>query len=96
MVAQAAKLGIKGAQAGFNAAGRARDIARNRELAEALTRRQGEQLDALLEAIGARQAAERMAGGVGRAAQIGTTAATVSQADRAKAYVPFGFLPAVR
>ncbi|MGU3476391.1 hypothetical protein [Methylobacterium sp. D48H] len=96
LAAQAAKLGIKGAQAGFNAAGRARDIARNKELAEALTRRQGEQLDALLEAIGARQAAERMASGVRRAAQIGTTAATVSQADRAKAYVPFGFLPAVR
>ena len=96
LAAQAAKLGIKGAQAGLNAAGRARDIARNKELAEALTRRQGEQLDALLEAIGARQAAERMASGVGRAAQIGTTAATVSQADRAKAYVPFGFLPALR
>ncbi|MBP2495302.1 hypothetical protein ABID82_002366 [Methylobacterium sp. PvP062] len=96
LAAQAAKLGIKGAQAGLNAAGRARDIARNKELAEALTRRQGEQLDALLEAIGARQAAERMASGVGRAAQIGTTAATVSQADRARAYVPFGFLPAVR
>lgn len=96
LAAQAAKLGIKGAQAGLNAAGRARDIARNKELAEALTRRQGEQLEALLEAIGARQAAERMASGVGRAAQIGTTAATVSQADRAKAYVPFGFLPARR
>ncbi|MEE7449422.1 hypothetical protein MRF4_17295 [Methylobacterium radiotolerans] len=96
LAAQAARLGVKGVQAGLNAAGRSRDIARNRELAEALTRRQGEQLDALLEAIGARQAAERMASGVGRAAQIGTTAATVSQADRAKAYVPFGFLPALR
>ncbi|AYO85325.1 hypothetical protein [Methylobacterium brachiatum] len=96
LAAQAARLGIKGAQAGINAAGRSRDLARNRQLAEALTQRQGEQLNALLEAIGARQAAERMAGGVGRAAQIGTTAATVSQAERAKAYVPFGFLPARR
>ncbi|MBY0251266.1 MAG: hypothetical protein K2X54_07780 [Methylobacterium organophilum] len=96
LIAQGLRLSGKAAQAGLNAAGRERDIARNKQLAEALTRRQGEQLDALLEAIGARQAAERIASGVGRAAQIGTTAAIVSQADRAKAYVPFGFLPAIR
>ncbi len=86
----------KGAKAVLNAMGRERDVARNREIADALTRRQGEDLDRLLAAITARAAAERAASGAGRAAQIGAQAGLVSQADRAKDYLPFGLVPAFR
>lgn len=92
----AAAYAVKGAKAAANAAGRERDLARNRELADALVQQQGEQLDRLLAAIMARQEAERAAVGVGRAAQIGTQAATMSQADRVRAHLPFGLVPAFR
>lgn len=92
----AAAYAVKGAKAAANAVGREKDLARNREMADALVQRQGDQLDRLLAAIIARQEAERGAVGVGRAAQLGTQAATLSQADHLRGYVPFGFVPALR
>ena len=94
--ALAAKAGIQGARAGVNAVGRGRDLARNAELADAVTAQQGEYLERLLAAITAREVAARGGVAAGRAAQIGTQAGVVSQADRLRGHLPFGFVPALR
>lgn len=87
----AAAYGIKGLKLAASAEGRARDIARNRQLAEAVTTREGEMLERLLAAITARTEAERLAAQIGSAAGTTTNAAVRSQSERVRPYVPFGF-----
>lgn len=76
------------ARAGINAAGQAADIARNRQLADAVTLTQGERLDALLAALDARGAMQRRAAALGDLAARGGQAALLSQSDRARPYFP--------
>jgi hypothetical protein len=83
-LAQAARAG----KALVNAAGREADVARNRDLARAVTLNQGEALDRLLNAIQARSVIAQRAAGVGALAGRGTQALTLSQGDRASPYLP--------
>jgi hypothetical protein len=87
----AAAHGIKGLRLAASAEGRARDIARNRQLAEAVTAREGDYLERLLAAIGARAEAERLSAQIGSAAGTTTNAVVRSQGERGRPYVPFGF-----
>ena len=79
-----------------SSAGRQADIARNQQLARAVTMAPGDQLDALLTAIQRRGQMMQQVGAVGNAARIGAQAAAISQADRAGPYLPTAFpaLPA--
>ena len=79
-----------------SSAGRQADIARNQQLAQAVTMSPGDQLDALLTAIQRRGQMMQQVGAAGNAVRIGTQAATISQADRARPYLPAAFpvLPA--
>jgi hypothetical protein len=82
------------ARAGVNAAGQAADVARNRQLAEAVTLTQGDRLNMLLNAIEARGAMQQRAAALGNAAGRGAQAALVSQSERARPYFPAA-LPAL-
>ncbi|WP_267427366.1 hypothetical protein [Methylobacterium sp. GC_Met_2] len=82
------------ARAGVNAAGQAADVARNRQLAEAVTLNQGDRLDLLLNAIEARGRMQERAAALGNVAARGGQAALLSQADRARPYLPTA-LPAL-
>ena len=86
--ALAGKVGLGGLKLAVSAAGRQADLVRNQELARAVTMNPGEQVNQLLEMIQRRGELLRQAGGYGDAARIGTQAATVSQADRARPYFP--------
>lgn len=91
MTALGAKAAIKGGKLAVSAAQRQADLARNQQLAQAVTSREGEMLDRLLAAITARAEAERVAGHIGNAANFGTNALVRSQSERARPYIPFGF-----
>jgi hypothetical protein len=84
------------AKAGINAVGKSADIARNRELADAVTMTQGDRLNALLAAIEARGVTQQRAAALGNMAARGGQAALLSQSDRARPYLPAAFpaLPA--
>ena len=82
------------ARAGVNAAGQAADVARNRQLAEAVTLNQGDRLDMLLNAIEARGRMQERAAALGNVAARGGQVALLSQADRARPYLPTA-LPAL-
>ncbi|MCJ2140431.1 hypothetical protein [Methylobacterium sp. E-066] len=92
-LAQASRL----AKAGINAAGKSADVARNRELADAVTMTQGDRLNALLAAIEARGVTQQRAAALGNMAARGGQAALPSQADRVRPYLPAAFpaLPAL-
>ncbi|SFM62633.1 hypothetical protein [Methylobacterium pseudosasicola] len=76
------------ARAGINAAGQAADVARNRQLADAVTLTQGDRLNALLSALEARGAMQQRAAAFGNLAARGGQAAMLSQADRVRPYLP--------
>ncbi|WP_244625482.1 hypothetical protein [Methylobacterium mesophilicum] len=83
-LSQAARAG----KAVINAMGRESDVARNRQLADAVTMTQGERLDALLAAIQARGVTQQRAAELGRLGARGTQAALLSQSDRTRPYFP--------
>ncbi|GJE29555.1 hypothetical protein [Methylobacterium organophilum] len=86
------KLGLGGAKLAANAAGREADLARNRQLARAITMGQGDTLEQLLAAITGRAASERIAGQLGHGASLGANASTRAQSERVRPQVrPFGF-----
>ncbi|MEE7450016.1 hypothetical protein MRF4_20615 [Methylobacterium radiotolerans] len=76
------------ARFGINAAGQAVDIARNRQLADAVTMTQGDRLNMLLNAIEARGAMQQRAAALGKVAGRGAQAALLSQSERARPYFP--------
>lgn len=86
--ALATKAGMGGLKLAASAAGRQADLARNVQLANAVTMGQGDRLDALLAALDRRGRMLGMAGSAGDAARIGAQAATMSQADRLRSYLP--------
>ncbi|MDP4026807.1 hypothetical protein Q8W71_29820 [Methylobacterium sp. NEAU 140] len=86
--ALATKGGMGGLKLAASAAGRQADLARNHELARAVTMRQGELMDQFLAAIGARSALQQRAAAIGNIAGGGAQAAALSQADRARGYLP--------
>ena len=92
--ALATKAGMGGLKLAASAAGRQADLARNEQLARAVTMQGGDALDTLLAAIERRGAMMRQAGAYGDAARIGAQAGAVSQADRARPYLP-STLPAL-
>lgn len=76
------------ARAGVNAAGQAADLARNRQLADAVTLTQGDRLNTLLQAIEARGMMQQRAAALGNAAGRTAQAALLSQQERARPYFP--------
>lgn len=94
--ALASKAAMGGLKLAASSAGRQADIIRNQELARAVTMSQSDQLDALLSAIQRRGQMMQQVGAAGNAARIGTQATAISQADRARPYLPAAFpaLPA--
>jgi hypothetical protein len=92
--ALATKTGMGGLKLATSAAGRQADLARNQQLARAMTMGPGEQIDALLAAIERRGRMMQQVGGYGNAAALGTQAGAISQADRARGYLPSS-LPAL-
>lgn len=82
------------ARASVNAVGQAADVARNRQLAEAVTLTEGDRLNMLLNAIEARGRIQQQAAALGDIAGRGTQATMLSQADRARPYLPTA-LPAL-
>jgi hypothetical protein len=83
-LSQAARAG----KAVINAMGRESDVARNRQLADAVTMTQGDKLNMLLDAINARGLMQQRAAQLGQLGARGTQAALVSQSDRAGPYLP--------
>lgn len=92
----AAAHAVKGARMAANAVGRESDLARNRQLAEAVTMRQGPELDTLVAALRRIMAAEESARQVGQATERGVQALALSQGDRAAPYIPFSLSPRLR
>jgi hypothetical protein len=88
----AASLGARGAKAAVNAASREMDIARNREVARALTLNQGDQLERLLAAIQARDTIAQQATGVGQLAGNAAQAGLLSQQRDFAPYVPMRYV----
>ncbi|MCJ2018017.1 hypothetical protein MKK84_11360 [Methylobacterium sp. E-065] len=86
--ALATKAGMGGLKLATSAAGRQADLARNQQLARAVTMEHGDALNALLDAIERRGRMMQQVGGYGNAAAVGTQAGTISQADRARGYLP--------
>ena len=82
------KAGMGGLRLATSAAGRQADIARNQELARAVTMGPGGPMETFLDAIGARAALQGRVGSVADAARITAQAGTLSQADRARPYLP--------
>ncbi|MCJ2089585.1 hypothetical protein MKK88_26875 [Methylobacterium sp. E-005] len=83
-LSQAARAG----KAVINAMGRESDVARNRQLADAVTLGQGDRLNMLLDAINARGLMQQRAAQLGQLGARGTQAAMLSQSDRAGPYLP--------
>lgn len=83
-LAQVARAG----KAGINAAGQAADLARNKQLADAVTLNQGDRLNMLLNAIEARGRIQQRGAAIGDLAARGSQAALMSQGDRARPYLP--------
>ncbi|MCJ2054050.1 hypothetical protein [Methylobacterium sp. J-070] len=83
-LSQAARAG----KAVINAMGRESDVARNRQLADAVTMTQGDRLEALLSAIQARGVTQQRAAALGQLGARGTQAAMLSQSDRVRPYFP--------
>ncbi|MCC0808066.1 hypothetical protein FPV16_17925 [Methylobacterium sp. W2] len=79
--------GVKGLQLGANAAGRAADVARNRELAQALVYT-GDPMDTLLNALGMRLNASQRAGGIDALVNSLTQSLTQSQGERFRPALP--------
>jgi hypothetical protein len=86
--ALATKAGMGGLKLATSAAGRQADLARNQQLARAMTMGPGEQIDALLAAIERRGRMMQQVGGYGNAAAVGAQAGAISQTDRARGYLP--------
>ncbi|MFC6790569.1 hypothetical protein ACFQE0_13730 [Methylobacterium komagatae] len=86
--AAAATMGLKGLKSGAEAIGREADIARNRELADAVTMIPGEALDRLIEALGARAAAGGRAEETGQAVDRLVQALLQSQGERSRRILP--------
>lgn len=84
--------GVKGLKATANAMGREADIARNRQIAEAVTMIPGEALDALITALGVRAQGSASAQNAGEAIELLTQALLQSQGDRSRRIVPSGLL----
>lgn len=82
------KLGLGGVRLAASAAGRERDLARNRQIADALVQRPGQTMTELLDALDRRSIAGRMIEAMGSRARLGAQAATISQADRLRPYLP--------
>ncbi|MGT2489040.1 hypothetical protein [Methylobacterium oryzae] len=76
------------ARFGINAAGQAADIARNRQLADAVTLIQGDRLNMLLNAIETRGAMQQRAAALGNTAGRGVQAALLSQSEGVRPYFP--------
>lgn len=88
----AAAYGLKTGRLLANVLGLRADLARNRQLAGAVTLRQGDALEQLLKQIGARLAAQERAAQAGAKSQQGTAVVVHSKADRARPERrPFGF-----
>jgi hypothetical protein len=92
--ALATKAGMGGLKLASSAAGRQADLARNQQLARAVTMEHGDALNALLDAIERRGTMMQRVGGYGNAAALGAQAGAISQADRARGYLPSS-LPAL-
>jgi hypothetical protein len=88
----AGAIGLKGVNLARSAAGRASDIARNEELAKALTTGPGPKLDALIEALDRRIAANGSAESLGQGTDVLVKALLQSQGDRSRRMVPSRFL----
>ena len=86
--ALATKAGMGGLKLAASAAGRRADLARNEQLARAVTMENGDPLNALLDAIERRGRMMQQVGGYGNAAAVGAQAGAISQADRARGYLP--------
>ena len=92
--ALATKAGMGGLKLAASAAGRQADLARNEQLARAVTMQGGDALDVLLAAIERRGRMMQQVGAYGDAARVGAQAGTISQNDRARSYLPSS-LPAL-
>ncbi|KQT55417.1 hypothetical protein ASG52_24760 [Methylobacterium sp. Leaf456] len=82
---------IGGARMAASAIGRQRDIARNREIADALVKT-GDPMEVLLQALGVRLTAAQRAQGAGTLTDRVVRAVLQSQGDRSRRMVPSGFL----
>lgn len=86
--AAAGSVALKGLKAGADAVGREADIARNRQLAEAVTMIPGEALDKMLEALGARAASGGKAENAGEAVDRLVQILLQSQGERSRRILP--------